>query len=60
MHTDTRNYGPSLREHEQNLAQIKKERGELEDEILNMQMQLLQLVPCADLHCHHRNNGAPD
>jgi hypothetical protein len=54
MHTDTRNYGPSLREHEHNLAQIEKERGELEDEILNMQMQLLQLaderVTCLQLH----------
>ena len=54
MRTDTRNYGPSLREHEQNLAHIEKERGELEDEILNMQMQLLQLaderVTCLQLH----------
>jgi hypothetical protein len=54
MHTDTRNYGPRLREHEQNLAQIEKEREELEGEILRMQMQLLQLadekVTCLQLH----------
>ncbi len=54
MHTDTRNYGPRLREHEQNVAQIDKEREELEEEILRMQMQLLQLadekVTCLQLH----------
>lgn len=54
MHTETRNYGPRLREHEQNLAQIEKERKELEDEIFRMQMQLLQLADeketCLQLH----------
>jgi hypothetical protein len=54
MHTDTRNYGPRLREQEENLAQIEQERQQLEAEILRMQMQLLQLADeketCLQLH----------
>ncbi len=54
MYTDTRNYGPRLREHEQNLAQIEKEREQLQEEIFRKQMELLQLadeeVACLQLH----------
>lgn len=54
MHRNPRNYGPRLREEQENLAQIEQERQELEAEILRMQMQLLQVADEKEtlLHMH--------
>jgi hypothetical protein len=54
MNSDAMNYGSHLRDHERNLAQIEKDREQLEEEILQRQMELLQLgdkkTVCLQLH----------
>jgi hypothetical protein len=44
MNSDAMNYGSHLRDHERNLAQIEKDREQLEEEILQRQMELVQLA----------------
>lgn len=54
MNTETMNYGSYLRDQERDLGQIDKDRDQLEEDILRMQMELLQLadrkVTCLQLH----------
>lgn len=54
MNTETMNYGSYLRDQERDLVQIDKDREQLEEDILRMQIELLQLadrkVTCLQLH----------